>query len=371
MSDPREIAPETSVSDTGDESDSGPNAPREFTRDSVPAEDAPHAEAREPGLAEPGLAEPARAERIVVGVDGGGSKTCAVVARVDGTVLGTADGPASAVRPGGVPHAADVIAACVRDALRAAGDELTRPAALVVGVAGVGREAERDALADALTARALAAAVDVTTDAAIALDDAFGEGPGILLIAGTGSIAYGRAPDGRFERCGGWGPVIGDEGGGAWLGRRALNIAAAAADGREPETALVPALLGAIDGDHPSAMIAWAARATPADFATLAPVVVRVASDGDLRANALLALGVEELVLHVRTLARALFVDERAAVPLAFAGGLLVRGALRRRLEHRLKTAVPGAQLRQADVEPARGAVRGALRMLGIELAPS
>ncbi|HEY0776340.1 MAG TPA: BadF/BadG/BcrA/BcrD ATPase family protein, partial [Gemmatirosa sp.] len=221
-------------------------------------------------------------------------------------------------------------------------------------------------------ARGLAGSVTVTTDAAIALDDAFGESAGILLVAGTGSIAYGRAPDGRFERCGGWGPVLGDEGGGAWLGRRAMNIAAAAADGREPDTTLLPALLGAIGGDDPSAMVPWAASATPADFAALAPVVLRVAGNGDLRANSLLALGAEELVLHVRTLARALFGDERAAVPLAFAGGLLLRGApLRRRLEHRLKTAVPGAQLRAADVDPARGAVRGALRMLGIELTPA
>ena len=309
-----------------------------------------------------------RMARLVVGADGGGSKTRAVVARADGTVIGSADGPGSAVRPGGISHAADVIAACVLAALRDAGVEDV-PAALVAGVAGVGRDRERAELLEALASRGLATSIQVTTDAAIALDDAFASGPGILLIAGTGSIAYARAPDGRFDRCGGWGPVLGDEGGGAWIGRRALNVAAAAADGREPDTALLPALLGVIGADEPSAMITWAANARPADFAALAPVVLRVAADGDLRANSVLALAVEELVLHVRTLARTLFVDERAAIPLAFAGGLLVRGAaLRRRLEHRLRTAVPGAQLRQSDVEPWRGAVRGALRMLGIEL---
>lgn len=305
---------------------------------------------------------------LAVGVDGGGSKTRVVVADQTGAVLGAAEGPASAVRAGGVPHSADVIAACVRDALRAANEDGARPAALYAGVAGVGREPERAALLDALTARELAGSLAVTTDAAIALDDAFADGPGILLIAGTGSIAYGRAPDGRFERCGGWGPVLGDEGGGAWIGRRGLNVAAAAADGREPETALLPALLTAIGGDEAPSFVGWAASATPADFATLAPVVLRVAADGDLRANSVLALAVEELVLHVRTLARTLFLDERATVPVAFAGGLLTRGApLRRRLEHRLRTAVPGAQVRQADVEPERGAVRGALRLLGIE----
>jgi glucosamine kinase len=164
--------------------------------------------------------------------------------------------------------------------------------------------------------------------------------------------------------------VLGDEGSGAWIGRRALNVATASADGREPETALTDALLTAIEADDPAALVPWAAAATPAQLATLAPVVFRVAATGDLRANTLLSLAVEELVLHVRTLARRLFVDERAAIPVALAGGLLGRGApLRKRVDQRLKAAVPGAQVRAEDVDPARGAVRGALRLLGVELA--
>ena len=101
-------------------------------------------------------------------------------------------------------------------------------------------------------------------------------------------------------------------------------------------------------------------------LATLAPVVSSVAEAGDLRANALLTLAVEELVLHVRTLARQLFGDERAATPVALTGGMLTKGTtLRKRLEHRLKSAVPGAQLHVGDVEPARGAIRSALRYVG------
>ncbi len=91
-----------------------------------------------------------------------------------------------------------------------------------------------------------------------------------------------------------------------------------------------------------------------------------MAQGGDLRANSLVTLAVEELVLHARTLARQLFGDERASVPLALGGGLLSKGTLlRKRLVHRLKSAVPGAQVREEDVVPVRGAVRGALRLLG------
>jgi glucosamine kinase len=302
--------------------------------------------------------------QIIVGVDGGGSKTRVLVADASGTEIAAIDAGPSAVRPGETDRSADVIAAAVRQALLVAAVEVM-PAVACIGVAGAGRQAERDALWQALVARDVADEVVVHADATIALEDAFGQGPGVLLIAGTGSMALGRGPTGVLARCGGWGPVFGDEGGGAWISRRALGVVAAAADGREAETALTGALLTAAVVDSVEALIPWAAHATPADLAALAPAVVHSADAGDARAETLVAFAVEELVMHVRALARHLFTDERAAMPLALAGGLLGRGgSLRARLERRLVTAAPGAQLRAGDVIPARGAVRSALRTL-------
>jgi glucosamine kinase len=301
--------------------------------------------------------------QIVIGIDGGGSKTHAIVADEAGSTLGEATGPGSAIVPGHAYRSADVIAAVVRDALAAAQMAEATPRVLCVGVAGAGRESERDALSQALAGMELATEVVVQSDFSIALDDAFGDGPGVLLVAGTGSVAFGRSPGGTTARCGGWGPVFGDEGSGAWIGRKALSIVTAASDGRESSTALTGAVLTAAEVNEVSELIPWAADAPPAKLASLAPVVFAVADGGDLRANAVVSMAVEELMLHIRALAQQLFGDERAALQVALAGGLMrPRSTIRKRLEHRLRAAVPGAQLHSGEVIPARGAVRAALR---------
>jgi glucosamine kinase len=302
---------------------------------------------------------------LFIGVDGGGTHTRVLVVDEQSAEVATAEGPGSAIRPGAASHSAAVIRETVRKACADLGDRSVR--VLCVGVAGAGRDEERDTLQAALDADRLAGSVTVLTDAEIAIEDAFGAGPGVLLTAGTGSIAYGKGPTGVMARCGGWGPVIGDEGGGAWIGRRALGVAAASHDGREPETALTEAILGALGITAMDELIPWAGSATPADFGKLAPVVLEVAATGDLRANSLVTLAVEELALHVRTLARKLFSDERAAFRLAMHGGLLApKSLLRRRLEQRLKSIAPGASLLTERVVPERGAVRFAMREAGV-----
>lgn len=276
--------------------------------------------------------------------------------------LATLTGGPSAIRPGEALHSSEVIGALVRDALAVAERDV-KPRTLVVGVAGAGREKERRTLLRALEGEQLADEVVVVTDGEIALADAFGDGPGILLVSGTGSVAYGRGPTGTLLRAGGWGPHCGDEGSGAWIGRRALSVVTASHDGREPETRLIGAILTALELEEVDDLIGWASAATPKDLAALAMPVLTLASERDLRANSICTIAAEELVLHVRTLARQLFVDERAAVPVALAGGMLQRGSfLRRLVEHRLKTAVPGSHLHGDEVVPARGAVKLAKR---------
>jgi glucosamine kinase len=299
---------------------------------------------------------------LVAGVDGGGSKTRLILADIDGNHLADVTGAGSAMAPGRADQCAEVVSRLLTQALSEAGAEGQHLKVLVGGFAGVGRPVEARALQAAIEDHELAEDVVVEGDGEIALTDAFGTTAGIILISGTGSIAYGRGPSLTMARCGGWGPSIGDEGSGAWIGRKALAFVAAAADGREPATALSGAVLTAAQVNEAAELIPWAIAATPRELAALAPVVFNTASAGDIRANALVGLAVEELVLHIRALALKLFGDDRATVPVAFSGGLLHKGSfLRKRLEQRLKSAVPGAQVRSGEIIAARGAVTAAL----------
>lgn len=307
---------------------------------------------------------------ILIGVDGGGSKTRVLIGDEAGNELARAEGGRSAVRPGRAEESAKVIAEVVREALsQAALPGVIQPKVLYCGVAGVGREVEKRSLQTALESEELAESVIVESDGTIALFDAFSDGPGILLVAGTGSAAYGRGPNGTTLRCGGWGPHIGDEGSGAWIGKRALGIVAAATDGREGETALVGAILTATQTSEAVDLIPWAASADVRAISQLAPVVLATAGAGDPRANSLVTLAAEELVTHVRSLAAQLFGDERASIPVAVSGGLMRKGSLlRKRVEQRLRSAVPGARLRREEVVPERGALRAASQRIHLPI---
>src|SRR5690606_35162334 len=130
-------------------------------------------------------------------------------------------------------------------AARSAG--LEGPArALCAGLAGVGNATEREIVEAAFRRARVADVVAVVSDGEIALHGALRGGPGILVIAGTGSVAYGRGEDGRVERCGGWGMVVGDEGSGYQTGRAGLRAALHAVDGRGAPTELLTDLLGVL-----------------------------------------------------------------------------------------------------------------------------
>ncbi len=300
------------------------------------------------------------ASQAVIGIDGGGTATRALVLDERGKELGRAEGgPALIDRPGS-PIDIEAVAATVQRAAAAAGVELPA-AALCAGFAGVGRELERRAVEEALTGR-LAARARVITDAEAAHSDAFGDGPGLLVIAGTGSMALGRAEDGREARTGGWGLLLGDEGSGYDIGLSGLRAAARAADGRGKTTELLARLMAELGLARPEELIPWAARAPKTAIAALAPTVCELAIAGDEVAAEIVAAAVASLAAHVDALLARL--GPWSSPPsLAFAGGLLAPG---RPLRGAVLAAAGECECVALDktVDPARGAARLALHEL-------
>jgi glucosamine kinase len=256
--------------------------------------------------------------KVLIGADVGGTKTAVAVSR-EGKIVGRADGPGAAVRPGRALASSSTIAEVVRQALSAAG--LLTGDVLLVGAAGVGREPERDELRKALRGENVAASVVVTTDIEIALAAAFADGPGIVVSAGTGSVAVGRDRTGKRHRIGGYGWQMGDEGSGYAIGRASLGAVSRAVDGRSPKTALSDRLLRATRSDDYEDLVRWAAGASPAEVAALAPHVLAVAASGDPLAQGIADYAARELSQLAICLVPKM--DITPPIPVAVTGGLL------------------------------------------------
>ncbi|GBD32835.1 N-acetylmuramic acid/N-acetylglucosamine kinase [bacterium HR33] len=295
--------------------------------------------------------------RLFAGVDAGASRTALVLGDATGRILSRVRGGPGILRPGRAGAVAERIAGLLKQALGASGPVASLEA-LVIGAAGAGREAERGALEEELRRRVESRAVLVTTDAAVALQSAFPEGPGIVLSAGTGSIAIGRNREGTVYRVGGWGRQFGDEGSAYSLARAGLAAVAKAEDGRGPKTLLTARMLEAAGKVSVEELIAWARLARPQRVAALAPVVCRAAAE-DPVASLLVQAAAAELAHHVEALRERL---SDFAIPVALSGGLLVKGsAVRDALVARLKAAEPPVNLVDRGVDPASGALALAL----------
>jgi len=298
---------------------------------------------------------------VFLGADAGGSHSSVVVGS-PAQVLGRADGPGAAMRPGGAAASAAVLADTARRAAAQAGIPLPGHAA-VVGAAGAGRRQEQAELEAALVEAGVARRVRVLADGEVALTTAFAHGPGVLVNAGTGSIAYARAPDGEIHRAGGYGWQLGDEGGGYWLGRRALELAARAQDGRGEGSTLLARLLAALGLQQFDDLVRWTATATPAQVAALAPHVLNAAREGEVVAQRAVGDAARELGELVVMLSR--HFPDTDPIPVAITGGLLLpQSPLTAALREQLAAGFKRARLLPERIDAALGALKLAAELV-------
>lgn len=304
----------------------------------------------------------------VVGGDGGATHLRLALSDGRGHVIARMEGRGRSLTPGRLDEVVELLARQVGD-LVARGQPPRVPDALCLGLAGAGRPEAARTLERRLLEAGAARRVRITTDAHVALEDAFPRGPGVLLVSGTGSIALARRQGGRVDRVGGWGALLGDEGSAYRLGLEGLRAALRGWEGRGPATGLTAAVEERLDAPEPEALLRWATRARKADVAALAPEVVRLHEGGDPVARGLVADAVEALVAHVQALAGGGENGQtRDGVPVALAGGLLESsGPLRSAVGEALNAR--GFRLRTAEVDGVRGALRCALRLASVAAA--
>lgn len=296
---------------------------------------------------------------LYAGIDGGGTKTLAVLVDESGTERGRGLAGSGNYATIGQEETIANIGTAVKHALGAAGSGAQLGAAWI-GLAGVDRPADRARLFPAL--QRLAPRIELGNDAELALA-ALPDAQGVALIAGTGAIALGRDHRGEIVRASGWGHVFGDEGSGYDIGRQALQAAAQAFDKRGPNTALLTAIVDAWDLPDPTAIIDRVYHPfDPGEIARLAAVVFTAATGGDDVAKGIVRTAVKGLAGSVLAVAHQLEFDANV-MPLAISGGLLTsRSDFRGRVVRRLRRHVALGAV-EVVTEPALSAALAARRL--------
>ncbi|MBI4862635.1 MAG: hypothetical protein HY815_20605 [Candidatus Riflebacteria bacterium] len=280
--------------------------------------------------------------------DGDGEQTDTPVARV----LATAAAGPSNYHTVGTDGLETVLASLIQGTLDEARVARVDVGCLALGLAGVQTPADRVVVRAAVSKLRWSGPVALGSDAQAALLGATRGRGGTILIAGTGSIAYGMAPDGREARCGGWGHEIGDEGSGYSLGRRLLGVVARMIDGRERKGPLLERLTVHLGLRDEQELTAWIRGnvGRPDRVASLAQLVLTAAGEGSREASELLAEAAGELVRMARTVAKSLDLTGGADVVL-YGGLLTTSGPFSAMVTRALELALPLTRVMTATVD--------------------
>ncbi len=300
--------------------------------------------------------------RYYLGIDGGQSSTTALIADAEGCIIGAGrSGPCNHVSgPEANAKFLAVIGDCLDQAFRQAGLLSTQEFhAACLGFSGGAQD-------KSVLVRQLVRSVrlKITHDAEIALIGATGGEAGIVVIAGTGSMAFGRDQNGRSARAGGWGYIYGDEGGAFDLTRRGLRAALQMEEGWGPATALRELLLQATGAESANALLhRFYVEKDRQPIAALAPIVTNAAENGDPVALEIIDAAVRALSWFAGGVHKHLFAPSDS-VPIAYVGGVFTSPVLRQAFQARIRADLR-CEAMFPRLSPAAGAVLEALRMDG------
>jgi N-acetylglucosamine kinase-like BadF-type ATPase len=292
----------------------------------------------------------------VLGIDAGGTKTVCLLANERGEVLAQARASGANLQVMGEFGVEKILHRVMEETVD---DNDVTLDAVCLGIAGVDRPRDAQTIKDIMRRIGRKTRTVVVNDALVALVAGAGEHAGVVIVAGTGSIAYGRDSAGRAARAGGWGYLLGDEGGGFWIGRAALSAVVRQFDHRGPATLLTDLVLKQMQLSTPSEVIhaIYDRGLQRHAIAGLAGVVQRAMEEGDAVAGEILDRAASELAAAAASVVTRL--GMRGDIfPTILSGGMF-KGipSLASSVATHLAEVAPRSEVRRLEIEPANGAV--------------
>jgi N-acetylglucosamine kinase-like BadF-type ATPase len=294
-----------------------------------------------------------------LGIDGGGTKTRCLLGD-ENSVVGSGSSSSCKVQRVGEACARDSLSAAIHEAFVQAGISPRQITCTCAGITGSGRLEIANVMRDLLSS-IVSGEIEIIGDVEIAFEDAFGSGPGVIVIAGTGSIAYGRNADGKTARAGGWGHAISDEGSGYWIGVEAVKAALYEHD-RPGNSDLLKSLIDAMGAEGFDDFIVRVNADPQPDYAALFPTVLAAADKGNSAATGVLNWAGIKLANLAETVLKRILADSQE-ISVATHGGVLVNSSqVRDSFARDLQARFPYAKVASHAIDPARGALNHARR---------
>ncbi len=307
----------------------------------------------------------------IIGIDGGGTKTTSVLCALDGAILAEAQGAPSNFQIIGIERTSHTIFDLIETCCHSVGCSISQIGAVVAGLAGAGRPGDKQNMYDGIMDLAHKQNVSINnlvieSDARIALEGAFSGKPGLIVIAGTGSIVFGKDEHSKIYRAGGWGRLIGDEGSGYAIGQKSFCAVARSLDDKRSKTKLTM-LFDKKYGLNSQETIIDSLYKDNFDIASVVPVVIEAASKGDKPARKILDNAALELVelIEITLKKMNMNIKNPPKRPLALIGGTLVnKHYYSQKVISLIRKKMLPVLVRQAESSPVVGASVMAINVL-------
>jgi len=304
--------------------------------------------------------------KYLIGIDGGGTKTDCAIADLSGKIIYQTVGKPSNFLIIGVEETVANLFAAIEECLFELKGDFSDVKQVVVGVAGAGRKDDAELLEKSFLDYANDEGihfkgVKVVSDAHVALEGAFPDSAGCILIAGTGSILFGKDDKDTIHRVGGFGRLIGDEGSGYCIGRKALNAVSKEIDGRGDKTIITEMVNDKIDFGISDKLVNKVYK-EKLDIASIAKIVIEAAEKGDKAANKILSNEADELVLHLKSILTKIPLKK---LNVSLSGSLIDnKNFYSDLLKKKIKERLPQIKIVKPTLSPVAGAIQIAKRIL-------